>query len=233
MTLYNNRFTPSNNMSTITPTSNKTNLDRNEVARYLTAITNCNSISQDKLFSIKESAESILDLLGSTITETSTQYQKIAAAKNKVIQLSEILKHDLEQGDERKIAESRELYEVWVDNLLLNFDLLLADTKNSELRKNISSDHDNTYNNANFTSDQKNNIGIAASIRGAISTSAAENFVQKLPSYLAQLPTGICIAMGKDLVFQFANAKYLEIVDKDNSIIGSKISDTLTDIDSQ
>ena len=221
-------------MSTINPTSQiNIKFNRDDFARDLHELSQCQVISTEKLLTIKEKIESLLDIVHSYTTSASDEYQKLFLAHSKVIALSKTLKINLDQNDSTKIIESKELYDVWVENLLLNYDLLLINSQNRISSSEIDGVLKNIYNTDDFNSDEKNNRSIAQSISGAISNSAAQKFAQKLPSYLSQLPIGICIATGEDLVFQFANDKYLEIVDKDCSIIGTKISDTLTDIDTQ
>ena len=220
-------------MSTLNSTSRKSNLANVEMTKHKKALAQCTILSEDSLTKIKEELYSILLIIDSPIAKSFIEYNKIVKAKDKIIKLSEELKDNLATGNDGTTDDIKELYEVWVENLLLNYEILLDKINRDELQHFDDHNFQKSAVVSNPSSTKTSRFGFYASEDSAIKLSTVENFASHLPSYFSQLPIGICIATGKDLVYQYANARYLEIIDRDPSIIGNKISDILQDIDSQ
>lgn len=220
-------------MYTINSTSNKTSSIISEVITDLKSLSQNNNFSKQQLASIPEKIEKIISVLDNTAISSSHEFQKLFTAKNKIIELSNSLVENLERGDDLEASNTKAILAVWIDNFLLHNELIQLKFNEIVQKDSLDNHSYKDHNTSDLINQQDDNLDFSDSIQGTISKAAAESFKQKLPSYLAQLPLGICIATGADLVFQFANEKYLEIIDKDISIIGKKVSDTLIDIDSQ
>ncbi len=216
-------------MPTIKPTSLSINPNKDELRKRLKASTQGKLASEVNLPAINQNVEILISNLNHSSLNNFTEYEDLLLAKEKVLDLSEKIKYNLEQDNQEKAQDNKELYEVWVDSLFLNYSILELKTA----QKSGSQDQQNVNDLNDLTRERQVNLGLSYSEKSQISGSASNPINFNIPAYFSQLPIGICIATGEDLIFQYVNSTYLEIIDKDNSIIGNKISNILTDIDTQ
>lgn len=161
------------------------------------------------------------------------EYDDLLRTRDKIIDFAQTTIHKFERDDYKINGNEIDFFELLVDNLFLQYAYLILKSRQFEDSKTVteSLNVSNAINQA--TRKKLQDLGFSYSNEGQLTDAAADNFEKNLPKYFANLPIGICIATGEDLIFQFANDKYLQIIDKDSRIIGQKISDIITDIDTQ
>lgn len=220
-------------MPTINQTSASINLNRDEMTKHITALPQCIDASEVNLLLIEKEVNALISTLDNPLAQSYKEYESLQIAKSKVIKLSEQYLKCLENRNSQNIEDCKEIYNVWVENLLLNYELITVKLTNNIDSSTSVNELQAFSKKVSESFKEKDALGFSLKDSGELRDLDAADFEKKLPQYFAHLPIGICIATGKDLVFQFANKKYLEIVDKDSSIIGHRIVDTLTDFDTQ
>lgn len=217
-------------MPSFKPTSSRYEFDYTE---SLKNFQNALQFSNDSTFDVlvvREEVQNILSSIESRQLENSGNYKKLIQNSDKLIAAADKLQNKINTKNVEQIADAADYYSILVDNLLLVYRIL-------QLENNIDLDDQNQK----ISSDVNSKLD-EKSLRNSFSKQF-KNYQQnsdsfnelnnKLPQYLSQLPLGICVAMGEDLIFEYVNSTYLQIVDRDDSIVGQKIADVLNDIDTQ
>ncbi len=220
-------------MPTVNPTSKISNLDLDALKSRLKSSLPFSDHSEVNMGDLTQDLDQLISDINISKAHKLKEYDELLKTKSKIVNFAQKLNFVFDSAETETNENDRDFFELLVDNLFLQYSYLILKSRQFEDSKSEteSLSVSNALNQATRKKLQK--LGFSYSEEGQMTDGAALNFENNLSQYFNHLPIGICIATGEDLVFQFANKKYLEIVDKDSSIIGRKVVDTLTDFESQ
>ena len=219
-------------MPTLKPTSSSIDFNKDELKTRLKTLAIGEIQSDIDISLIVRELENLMIDLDVSYIKNFSEYKDLMLAKEKLVNTAHKLIKNLEKHDQQAAEDNKEYYNLLLDNLVLNYSILVLKADQLESSKSSADSIDPTVTNHN-TIGRLQNLGFSYSEKRQLADSTLEDFNLKLPEYISQMPIGICVATGDDLIFQYANSTYLSIIDQDNTILGRRIADVLKDIDTQ